>query len=108
MTQAWINQYVKVGFLTTYKEIFDIIDIIQKDTLRDYFTENSKTYEVKNHARIQMYRNSLRENSKLLSDLGSGSPIIAQLKARIDEADNRLWEVKSNSSLVEADNGAWV
>ena len=49
VTQNWINQYAKVGFLTTYKEIFDVIDIIQKDTLRDYFIENSKPYEEKNH-----------------------------------------------------------
>ena len=35
-TQNWINQYAKVGFLTTYKEIIDVIEIIQKDTLRDY------------------------------------------------------------------------
>ena len=99
MTQAWINQYAKVGFLTTYKEIFDVIDIIQKDTLRDYLAENSKPYEEKNHARIQTYRNSLRENSKLLSELSVGSPIIAQIKARIEKAESRADEVNVGQSI---------
>jgi hypothetical protein len=108
MTQAWINQYTKVGFLTTYKEIFDVIDIVQKDTLRDYLAENSKPYEEKNHARIQTYRNSLRENSKLLSELSAGSPIIAQIKARIDTAENRTDEVKDTSSIRNEDDRAWI
>jgi hypothetical protein len=61
MTQAWVNQHTKVSFLTIHKQIIETIDIIQKDTLRDYLTENSKPYEVKNHMRIQTYRNSLRK-----------------------------------------------
>jgi hypothetical protein len=108
ITQSWINQYAKVGFLTTYKEIFDVIDIIQKDTLRDYLAENSKPYEEKNHARIQTYRNSLRENSKLLSDLSAASPIIAQIKARIDRAENRIDEVEATSSIENEDSRAWI
>ena len=80
MTQTWLNQHTKVGFLTKHKQIIDVIDTIQKDTLRDYLAENSKPYEEKNHFRIQTYRNSLRENSKILQELTLGSPIIAQIK----------------------------
>ena len=108
ITQTWINQYAKVGFLTTYKEIFDVIEIIQKDTLRDYLTENSKPYEEKNHSRIQMYRNSLRENSKLLTELSDASPIIAQIKARIDRAESRTFEVIDTSSIDNEDSRAWI
>ena len=110
MTQTWIDQYAKVGFLTTYKNIFDVIEIIQKDTLRDYFTENSKPYEEKNHVRIQTYRNNLRENSKLLTELSEASPIIAQIKARIDRAEIRANELDAISPIVNKDNeddSAW-
>lgn len=34
-------------FLDKHKQIIDVIDTIQKDTLRDYFLENSKPYEQK-------------------------------------------------------------
>jgi hypothetical protein len=36
MAQSWVNQHTKVGFLTIHRQIIDVIDIIQKDTLRDY------------------------------------------------------------------------
>ena len=34
-------------FLDKHKQIIDVIDTIQKDTLRDYFLENSNPYEKK-------------------------------------------------------------
>jgi hypothetical protein len=68
-------------FLDKHKQIIDVIDTIQKDTLRDYFLENTKPYEQKNHLRNQIYRNSLRENSHMLQDLTLGSPIVARIKA---------------------------
>ena len=80
-TLNWINQYTKIGFLMTHKGIMDVINTLQTDTLRDYLIENSKPYEQKNHSRIQLYRNSLRENSKLLTELSDGTPIIAADKS---------------------------
>jgi hypothetical protein len=106
-TQNWINQYTKIGFLITHKEIMDVIDTLQKDTLRDYLTENSKPYEEKNHSRIQMYRNLLRENSKLLSDLSAGSPIISQVKARIDEAESRANQISPALSISNETDSSW-
>jgi hypothetical protein len=49
--------------------------------------------------RIQTYRNSLRENSKLLSEFSLGSPKIAQVKARIDKAESRADEVNVGPSI---------
>ena len=107
-TLNWINQYTKIGFLITHKGIMDVINTLQTDILRDYLTENSKPYEEKNHLRIQLYRNSLRENSKLLAELSDGSPIIAQIKARIDKAESRTDEVKDTSSKNNEDNRDWI
>ena len=83
--QKWVHQHIKVGFLTKHKKIIDVVDTIQKDTLRDYMIENSKPYEQKNHMRIQKYRDSLRENSKMLQELTLGSPIVAQIKAQLEQ-----------------------
>jgi len=85
----------------------DVIDTLQKDTLRDYLTENSKPYEEKNYSRIQMYRNLLRENSKLLSDLSAGSPIISQVKARIDEAESRANQISPALSISNETDSSW-
>ena len=45
-----LNQFYQTG--ENNKEIFDVIDIIQKDTLRDYFIENSKPYEEKKSLKL--------------------------------------------------------
>ncbi|MET0786453.1 MAG: hypothetical protein ABWY25_07100 [Paenisporosarcina sp.] len=84
----WMSYYTRVGFLVTHKKIIDVIETIQKDTLRDYFIENSKPHEQKNMDLIQKLRYEIRENSKLIQDLSLGSPIVAQIKAKIEHAES--------------------
>jgi hypothetical protein len=60
---------------------------MQQDTLKDYLIENSKSYELKNKNEISKLRYEIRESAKLLQELYLGTPIIAQLKAKIDHVE---------------------
>jgi hypothetical protein len=48
--------------------------------------ENSKSYELKNKNEISKLRYEIRESAKLLQELYLGTPIIVQIKSKIDNA----------------------
>lgn len=48
--------------------------------------ENSKSYELKNTNEISKLRYEIRESAKLLQELYLGTPIIVQIKSKIDNA----------------------
>ena len=59
--------------------------MVQKDTIRDYLIEQSKPFELKNKNEIARLRYEIRENAKLIQELSLGTPIIAQIKAKLDK-----------------------
>jgi hypothetical protein len=81
----WINYFSKVGFVVKHKQIIEVIEKMQHDTLKDYLIENSKSYEIRNKNELSKLRYELRESAKLLQELYLGTPIIAQIKAKIDQ-----------------------
>ena len=82
--KEWINYFSKIGFVVKHKSIIEVIETMQQDTLKDYLIENNKSYELKNRNEISKLRYEIREGAKLLQELYLGTPIIAQLKAKID------------------------
>jgi len=81
----WINYFSKVGFVVKHKQIIEVIEKMQHDTLKDYLIENSKSYEIRNKNELSKLRYEIRESAKLLQELYLGTPIIAQIKAKIDQ-----------------------
>lgn len=79
----WLSYFTKVGFVVKHKEIIDVIEMVQKDTIRDYLILQNK--EIKDPEEIRRLRYDIRENCKLLQELSLGTPIIAQIKAKIDQ-----------------------
>jgi hypothetical protein len=83
----WINYFSKVGFVVKHKQIIEVIEKMQQDTLKDYLIENSKSYELKNKNEVSKLRYEIRESAKLLQELYLGTPIIAQIKAKIEHVE---------------------
>jgi len=83
----WMSYYTRVGFLVKHKQILEVVEMVQQDTLRDYIIEMSKSIEKRNPELIMKYRYEIRENAKLLQELSLGTPIIAQIKARLEHAE---------------------
>ena len=78
----WLSYFTKVGFVVKHKQIMEVIEQLQKDIQKEYFiATNEKT---QNPYNIRQLRYEIRENAKLLQELSLGTPIIAQIKAKMD------------------------
>lgn len=80
----WLNFFSKIGFVINHKRIIDTVEMVQKDTIKDYLIMQNS--EKKDPEEIRKMRYDIRENCKLLQDLSLGTPIIAQIKTRIENA----------------------
>lgn len=86
--KEWLNYFTRVGFVVKHKKIIEIIENLVKDILRDYLIEQSKPYPQKDMELIQKLRSEIMEACKILQDLGLGTSIIAQIKAKIEHAES--------------------
>lgn len=84
-SKQWLNYFTKVGFVIKHQQIIDVAEMIHKDTIRDYLIEQNRREEERSDLRIRQLRFDIRENSKLLQELTLGTPIVAQIKAKIDQ-----------------------
>ena len=85
--KEWLSYFTKIGFVVKHKQIIDVIEMIQKDTIRDYLIEQNKPREIRNQNEIQRLRYEIRENSKLIQELSLGTPIVAQINAKIENVE---------------------
>jgi hypothetical protein len=86
--KEWLNYFTRVGFVVKHKKIIEIIENLVKDILRDYLIEQSKPYAQKDMELIQKLRSEIMEACKILQDLSLGTPIITQIKAKIEHAES--------------------
>ena len=91
-TQVWLNHFTRIGFVQHHKEQIEVIQKVQADSLRQLFTETSN--ENRNENMILRVKNDIRENAKLLSELGLGTPIISAIKAKLQEKDAETIQVR--------------
>ena len=90
----WLNYFSRIGFVVKHKQIIEVVETLQQDSLKDYLIEQSKPFEIRNKNEISKLRYEIRESAKLLQELYLGTPIIAQIKAKID---NRNVEMLQSS-----------
>lgn len=83
----WVNYFSKVGFLIAHKNIISTIETLQQNTMQEYLIEQSKPYEIRNKNEVSKLRYEIRDNAKLLQELYLGTPIVAQIRAKIQEAE---------------------
>jgi hypothetical protein len=100
VTQQWLNHFTKIGFLLHHKKQIDIIEKIQQDNMTELFNEIEKQQQ-RNEDKILKLKHDIRENVKLLVELGLGTPIISRIKADVDKTNNKYNEiVRKYSQLV--------
>jgi hypothetical protein len=83
--QMWLNHFTRIGFVQHHKEQIETIQKIQDDSLRQVFIETNRNN--RNENMILRLKNDIRENAKLLSELGLGTPIISAIKAKMQDAE---------------------
>lgn len=83
----WLNNFSRIGFVISHKQQIETIEKIQQDSLRCLLIETSRRFENRDEDRIYKLKQDIRENVKLLSELSLGSPIIASIRAKIQEKE---------------------
>ncbi len=82
-SQVWLNHFTRIGFVQHHKEQMEHIQRLQDDSLKQFFIETIR-HERDEH-KILSLKQDIRDNVKLLSELGLGTPIISAIKAKLEE-----------------------
>jgi hypothetical protein len=85
-TQVWLNYFTRIGFVQHHKEQMEHIQRVEEDSMRQFFVETIKGN--RNEDRILKLKQDIRDNVKLLSELGLGTPIISAFKAKLERQED--------------------
>jgi hypothetical protein len=85
-TQVWLNYFTRIGFVQHHKEQMEHIQRVEEDSMRQFFVETIKGN--RNEDRILRLKQDIRDNVKLLSELGLGTPIISAIKAKLERQED--------------------
>jgi hypothetical protein len=98
--QTWGIWFTKVGFVQHHKKLIEDLHKVQDDRLKQFFVETEKPNENQDAKLISQLNYDIRENAKLLSELGLVTPIGTNIKKRIIESYERM-----RSMGVDSDTG---
>jgi hypothetical protein len=85
-TQVWLNHFIRIGFIQHHKEQMEHIHRVEEDSISQFFVETTKGN--RNEDRILKLKQDIRDNVKLLSELGLGTPIISAIKAKLERQED--------------------
>ncbi len=85
----WISYYARQGFVEFYRKRIAEMEMIQKETLKQWLDETSKPESQKNKNLILKLVAELRANNQHLTSLGMVTPIIATIKNIIDDKKDK-------------------
>ena len=88
--QTWGIWFTKVGFVKHHKKLIEDLHKVQDDRLKQFFVETQKPSEHQDAKLISQLNYDIRENAKLLSELGLVTPIGTNIKKRIIESYERM------------------
>lgn len=95
-TQLWLNHFTRIGFIQHHKEQIDTIQLIQRVSIRQFHIETQRNK--RDETKISNLKHGIRENAKLLSELGLGTPIISAINARIQRVGRSSITGKNEAS----------
>ncbi len=83
----WISYYARQGFVEFYRKRIAEMEMIQKETMKQWLIETNKPESQKDKRLILSLIAELRSNNQHLTSLGMVTPIIATIKNIIDKKD---------------------
>ncbi|HJT85419.1 MAG TPA: hypothetical protein VJ697_13145 [Nitrososphaeraceae archaeon] len=84
----WLTYFTKAGFLLHHKQLLDSINMIQQDNFKRLVKELEKPYKQQNELKILAIKRDIRENIKTLAELGTSTPIVSQVKKKMEQLIN--------------------
>ena len=86
--QMWLKHFTRIGFVQHHKEQLETIQKIQDDSLRQFLIEINHNQDNRDEDKIMKLKQDIRDNVKLLSELGLGTPIISAIKAKLQSQED--------------------
>lgn len=85
-TQLWLNDFTRVGFVKSHRQHMQRINKICDDSMHQLQLEIHKP--VRDERKILALKQDIRESTDMLIELDMGSPVIAAIKARMEQKKN--------------------
>src|SRR5919198_4082855 len=86
-TQLWLSQFTKLGFVTEHRKHIDEVNKARSEMWRMILEEKSKPDIEQDKNLIAKLYSQIEDNLRLASALNLGTPVIAQIKAMVDKAN---------------------
>jgi hypothetical protein len=86
-TQLWLSQFTKLGFVTEHRKHIDEVNKARAEMWHIILEEQLKPDEQQDKLLIAKLYSQIQENIKLASALNLGTPVVAQIKAMVDKAN---------------------
>lgn len=102
LNQACLNQFTRIGFVQLHRKLVDNLMKIYEDNLNRFFivSQDMSGNNKRDEELILKLNREIRENTKLLSELSLGTPIIAALKSRLLQQHETIY-INNNDNTKE-------
>ena len=99
--QAWFNQFTRIGFVQLHRKLLDNLMKVYEDNMNRFFiiSRELRSGNIRDEETIFKLNREIRENTKLLSDLSLGTPIIAAIKSKLKQ--HEIEYINNNDNTKE-------
>ena len=83
-SQMWLEYFNRIGFVESHKRHIEDVQRLQNDSMYRFFEmiQDRTKYD---DEKVLKLKHDIRENIKLLSDLGLGTPIVSAIKSKLKQ-----------------------
>ena len=96
--RIWFDWFTRIGLVLNHKKQMGDLQKVQDETMHQFYLETQK--EPRDWRIISQLSYNIRENVKLLSELGLGTPIISAIRSKLEKArtvlQNRECDIPSD------------
>jgi len=85
-TQSWLDYHTRIGFAIEHRKRIWEIELLQRTCIQLFKNEVEKSESEQNLDSILAISNIILKNNAKLSELSLDTPIIAQIKRRLEDA----------------------
>src|ERR671930_1123276 len=100
-TQLWLSQFTKLGFVTEHRKHIDEVNKARAEMWRMILKEQIRPAEQQDKFLIAKLYSQIQENIKLASALNLGTPVVAQIKAMVDKANESHKTLQYNRQDIQ-------
>ena len=96
--QAWFNQFTRIGFVQLHRKLVDNLMKIYEDNMNRFYivSREIRNGNTRDEETLFKLNREIRENTKMLSELSLGTPIIAAIKSKLQQHDHEIKYSDSN------------